>query len=623
MQSSAQVVTYPIGTNGTLGNFQLSNPEYKFQANSKNKFGNKDTLVLPFFDDFSESKLYPDSTKWLNNQVYVNNQFPIEPPTFNVATFDALDSDGKPYRNTINKDLSAAGDSLISQPVNLKDSMGIPYTLSDSIMLSFFYQPNGNGYHLNGEDSLRLYFKADNNAWILVWSAGGQALSKKFEHIIIPLKDANYLHADFQFMFTTFTRQVGNANHWHVDYVYLDNRRRSNVDYYNDYAVQSTPTSLLKNYASMPYAHFEVNAAANMQDAVYFKASNLYNIGKNIEVKLEAYYDGNQLTETEYPANSNNILAQSNALRNLPIYNISGLSGNNPIVINRVISIRENGIVNDYKANDVFVTNQVFHDYYAYDDGTAERGFGFDQNTSPSNIEGQVAYGFDIAKEDTLFAIATYFNEAVYDVSGRRFKYRIWKDLSGVNSATKDEMIYESEDEVPGYNIANGERTFSTHYLDTSLVLSPGKYYIGWWQQNMYNLNVGWDMNFGNDKDANRSNSNLYYKAFNDWRNTDLPNGTLMMRPHFGSQRELYASIHRLESKDTKPSVYPNPAVNIVKFGRDYESASIYNMNGEIVVHGEDTDSLSLINVRSGMYYVVLVSEQGKQFTSKLIILAH
>ena len=91
--------------------------------------------------------------------MFVNNQFPIFPPTLNVATFDALKADGRPYNNTINKDLNAAGDSLISQPINLKDSAGVAYTLADSIMFSFFYQPNGYGYHLNGEDSLRLFFK--------------------------------------------------------------------------------------------------------------------------------------------------------------------------------------------------------------------------------------------------------------------------------------------------------------------------------------------------------------------------------------------------------------------------------------------------------------------------------
>jgi hypothetical protein len=159
--ASAQVTTYPVGDNAVIKNFLHLNPSYSFQDYNKHKYSKKDSLSLPFFDDFFTSRIYPDSSKWLNNQVYVNNGFGKYPPTYNVATFDALASDGFPYNNTINKDYSSAGDSLISQPINLlKNPISIPYTVADSIMLSFYYQPNGNGYHLNKEDSLFVYFKA-------------------------------------------------------------------------------------------------------------------------------------------------------------------------------------------------------------------------------------------------------------------------------------------------------------------------------------------------------------------------------------------------------------------------------------------------------------------------------
>ncbi len=198
----AQVTTYPTDRNARLQAFHLNNPAYVFQANSKNKFGARDTLNLPFFDDFSQSTLYPDSTLWLNNQVYINNQFPIFPPTLNVATFDVLDPQGVPYRNTINRDFKDAGDSLISQPINLSENGGSTYSVADSIILSFYYQPNGYGYHLNGEDILRLWFKAKNGLWFQVWSKVGESKSRDFEQVMIPLLDSNFFHAGFQFMFT-------------------------------------------------------------------------------------------------------------------------------------------------------------------------------------------------------------------------------------------------------------------------------------------------------------------------------------------------------------------------------------------------------------------------------------
>lgn len=618
----SQVITYPLEENSSIQSFRLKNPNYKFNHVEKAKFGFRDTLTLPFFDDFSESTLYPDSTRWLNNKVFINNQFPILPPTLNVATFDGLDSDGRPYDGTINKDYKSTGDSLTSQPINLEDSLGTKFDIGDSIMLSFFYQPNGNGYHLKNEDSLRLFFKAKNGLWIQVWSKAGSDSSTEFKHVIIPILDTNFLHKGFQFAFTTFTGRVGNANHWHIDYVYLDSKREINVDYYDDYAVQTTPSSLLKKYASMPYLHYIENPTSNSADSIYFRASNLFNTGKNIEVKHEVYHKSALLANSNYPSNGNNILAKNSAERTLTIYDFSNISSEDPVVINRQISIREKGIINDYINNDQINVNQVFYDYYAFDDGSAERGFGFDQNTNPSNIEGQIAYGFDITKRDTLYAIATYFNEAVYDVSFNTFRYRIWKDLSGVNGAQFDEMIYESELESPDYNIANGERTFSSHYLDSTIVLDPGKYYIGWWQQSMYNLNVGWDMNYGNIKTSSRVHPDLYYNTFGEWRNTDLPEGTLMMRPHFGSRREIYANINEKKVDRFTPKIYPNPACGKVYLGKIWNQVSIRYSNGQAVKEVKNTDSVDLHDIDSGLYFVTVVDEKGVYFTTKLVIIA-
>jgi len=54
-----------------------------------------DTLILPFFDDFSSSSAFPDTSKWFSGSgTYVNNRFCVDPPTYNVATFDGLSESG-------------------------------------------------------------------------------------------------------------------------------------------------------------------------------------------------------------------------------------------------------------------------------------------------------------------------------------------------------------------------------------------------------------------------------------------------------------------------------------------------------------------------------------------------
>jgi hypothetical protein len=622
----AQVTTNSVGDNAVLKNFAIANPNYNFQGENKLKFDKQDSISLPFFDDFFNSSIYPDSTKWLNNQVFINNNFPIHPPTYNVATFDGLRPDGYPYNFTINKDFDIPGDSLISQPINLLfDTSGKAYALSDSIMLSFFYQPNGYGYHLSSEDSISVYFKAANGLWFEMWSVGGSK-SADFKHVIIPIMDVNYLHGNFQFMFTTQTKAVGNANHWHIDYVSLDAKRSVTTDWYPDYAIQTAPVPILANYFSMPYDHVTVNAAAQTYNGIALRVSNLYNVGKAINAEIQDTFNGVEIYNSLLGSGTgaNNVAAYGSLLRNMPGYSLPSLGGSEPLVINRTTNINEEGLGagDKNKANNVLKSTQIFHDYYSYDDGSAERGFGFDQNTNPNNIEAQIAYGFDITKKDTLYAISTFFNQAVYDVSTRGFRYRIWSALKGVNGASADLLLYESELTQPVYSSQNGQRTFHSHILDTLLVVNAGTYYIGWWQPNIFNLNVGWDMNFGNTRNPDRTNPKLYYQSIGDWSNSDLPNGTLMMRPYFGSKRDLNASLHQLATSKDRVTVYPNPASSQVNLGEDYAIVQLVSLSGEVVQNYRDVSSFNLSGVLPGVYFVRLTNKRDELFTAKLVIIA-
>src|SRR6187402_2652202 len=46
-------------------------------------------IPLPFWDDFSFSEGHPEDSLWIvNNTVFVNDGQAINPPSFNVATFD-------------------------------------------------------------------------------------------------------------------------------------------------------------------------------------------------------------------------------------------------------------------------------------------------------------------------------------------------------------------------------------------------------------------------------------------------------------------------------------------------------------------------------------------------------
>jgi hypothetical protein len=52
------------------------------------------SLTLPFFEDFSILKVYPDQSKWDGISAFVNSSFPDLPPSIGVATLDAIDANG-------------------------------------------------------------------------------------------------------------------------------------------------------------------------------------------------------------------------------------------------------------------------------------------------------------------------------------------------------------------------------------------------------------------------------------------------------------------------------------------------------------------------------------------------
>ena len=67
-----------------------SNPLLKIETPSYSL--KKQVINLPFADDFNQTSYFPENSRWTDNDVFVNNTYPINPPTIGVATFDGLNS---------------------------------------------------------------------------------------------------------------------------------------------------------------------------------------------------------------------------------------------------------------------------------------------------------------------------------------------------------------------------------------------------------------------------------------------------------------------------------------------------------------------------------------------------
>ena len=174
-----------------------------YSARYFEKFGAKvaasaDTLELPFFDDFSASYMYPDSSKWTDKYAFVNNSCGKNPISIGVATLDALDQYGKVYA-TLPIGMSDVADYLTSKPINLQRNA------SDSIYLSFFYQCGGNGNMPEFRDSLVLqFYSVADDEWRSVWKVAGGAAMTDFEQVLIPLRDSIWLKKGFRFRFLNY-----------------------------------------------------------------------------------------------------------------------------------------------------------------------------------------------------------------------------------------------------------------------------------------------------------------------------------------------------------------------------------------------------------------------------------
>lgn len=128
------------------------------QAQLKSTTAELKVLSLPFYDDFSEISIYPDSSRWADDEAYINSDYGVFPINYGVATLDVIDANGNVYPE--GGPFPFVADRLSSQIIRLDSIVDEDYeiTIADSIYFSFYYQPQGRGITPADYDSLVLEF---------------------------------------------------------------------------------------------------------------------------------------------------------------------------------------------------------------------------------------------------------------------------------------------------------------------------------------------------------------------------------------------------------------------------------------------------------------------------------
>ena len=576
-----------------------SNPLLQKKQKQMLKMRMASAVALPFLDDFSYNSYFPDNLLWEDSAVFINRSYPINPVTIGVATFDGLDANGMAY------DISA---STQAQRADSLTSRAIDLSVVDSAYLLFYYQAEGLGDNPQTEDSLVLEFltgvdTAGLPVWKHIWSIPGQT-TQEFQRMEFNIVGANYLHAGFRFRFRNYATLSGNYDHWHIDYVKVDEYSSGQIPDLNDVAFVYDNPPLLKRYREMPWTHFVNYESVEMVDSIDALIRN-NEAGLSVDYRYNIFE--NNLLIDAFPG-----LGWRNY--NIQDYSTIGNFSHNPIVLiddSKFISTQADTAIfkmqhiikttpTDNKNNDTLKHYQKFNSHFAYDDGVAEFAYGI-------NVQGaKMAYQFHLNKADSLRIIQIYFAPMQNNVSNIPFHLLVWDDNNGVpgNILHRDTV----------YPIYENRVKFHNYYLSSPIGLD-GTFYVGIEQTTNDMLNVGLDRN-------SPANNYMFYNVGGGWNYSQFP-GAWMIRPVLRTTPIISSTNSVITQNEIK--IFPNPFSDFTTILLNDEGENmiqLFDISGRLLSEfsvQENTFHLAKNNLTSGVYLLQIQNKKGI-FRKKLVI---
>lgn len=581
-------------------------------------------VTLPFFEDFSNSTFHLSPfTFHPEGGATVSDGVRLLPPTVGVVTLDALDASGNLYPFASTSLFPA--DTLTSLPIRLDG-----FSHDDSLVLSFYFLPGGGEGNLwervgdapDPQDSLMLeFFSSVDSVWTIVWSCGGMDVDSlvaitghRWQYVSIPITERVYFDSLFQFRFrnfcslteTTKPGLAGNCDFWHIDYILLDSDRTTNsTPVFRDVAFVDPAPSALAAYRAMPARQYRTT---DMADAFDMRITNLFNSTLATQYAYAVVdatgdtlyrYDGGYENAPAFLPDESYQTAPSHAT---PPIGYSFPVSSNSATYTIVHTVREGAAGDDYRTNDTVRYQQVFDNYYAYDDGSAENGYGLTSTSSHLYL----AYRFDLNTADTLTALDLYFNRT-NDGANETVPFRItvWKAENGHPGTV---LYRDNSNRRP---LFDGLNRYQRYVLESPVVVN-GSIFVGFEQSNNYYINLGFDR-------SHNTSDRIYYLTTTEWQQSIL-SGSLMMRPCFGAAATV--GIGEVESENSEVVVYPNPAKeNVIVQGLpDGSHIEIYDASGRQVQAFTYRLSPFTVHLPNGLYLLRCITPNGTTYTEKLII---
>jgi len=451
-----------------------------------------------------------------------------------------------------------------------------------------------------------------------------------FSLAAIPLDKIEYLTKGFRFRFrnkASLSNDLSHGrseDHWHIDMVWIDTNRT---------VLRPIPQDafFVKSYLSNTYLDNQLRAIpySHMTSDIQFKESVTIDIA-NYDTLNPRKLLLKTIAQKNYTATNKQKFASleeaepnPNTTSTTQTFSISPLELKNFLLEDTATRSdasfdikfyytdknKDEQLYNDFKWNDTITVKHTFDNYYAYDDGTAEAGYGF-----RGEKNAKIAYQYSLLKEDTLKAIAMYFNQTLYDLEQTKiFTLCIWK----ANGDTPGELLYEqpSVENIFGNNNGFLEFPIDPQYIvntDIEQLIVSGNIFIGWQQPYDIELSVGLDLN-------TNSVTKLFVNYNSQWEESSLKTGSLMLRPIF---YRLTPSTNIKESKKTVEfEMYPIPAQDILTVTSDnaISQITLFDMVGTIILQSNET-SINVSNIAAGIYFVQVIDSNKNSGTKKLLI---
>jgi hypothetical protein len=521
------------------------------------------SLSLPFFDDFYPLDIYPDTEFWEDDLVYVNATFPVEPPTIGVATFDGLNANGEPY--SLLPDDHGPADMLTSLPIDLAGLSG-----GESVYISFYWQPGGLGDEpefeegdFENQDVLMLEFRDTAGNWDTLWVQQGDTM-QPFRQEFVQITDDKYFYDEFQFRFRAVGRLTGAFDHWHLDYVRLDRNRDPEIEQnIAEMAYQYWPSPLLTPYYAMPYMHFDSSYTADTH-TVFIR--NNFN---QVSTDIIDFYLARELSTgsvlDNYAGPSRDLGPLISFKEHYDSFSIPEEIDEDTVTVRvtyRFLVSAEDTSNEVTNRNNTVVKDQVFSNFFAYDDASAEKAYILEVRINDA-LYGQVALDYFAPVADTLQAVRLHFVNFNEDIGNTRFALLVWKELA---TDTTDEEILYREDYIRVDDLLTGDSLsringftyvpIKPEYIigEEEKLIVEGRFYIGFEIDVNVFLPIGFDLN--------TDGSGFHYINLGQgWSPTQF-DGSLMMNPVVGHPLppRFVTSANEQVLQSLGITLFPNPA---------------------------------------------------------------